>query len=263
MRNSRNLLRIAGTFLAANLAIAVYSQTTYAFTGLKKTGTERNYDAVPGAQQVQKNTLYNVLKELNVKKGVFFLFSDPALGSRQVNNIADLELNVEKILEQVLKNSGLKYKKVSDNTFVILSAKEKDKNSPDPRPINFQNNLPAENPGNSVSEMQFATITGTVTGDDGKPMMGVSIQVKGTSKGTTTNSRGEFSIEANKGDVLVISFIGYSTQELVVGDDNRITVFMAVSENSMNEVVVTALGIRKESRRVGYAVTKVAGSDFT
>jgi TonB-linked SusC/RagA family outer membrane protein len=87
--------------------------------------------------------------------------------------------------------------------------------------------------------------------------------VKGSSRGTTTNANGEFSIEANKGEVLVFSYVGFQTEEVVVGDNRTITVVLVALDNEMSEVFVTALGIRRESKRLGYSIAKVDGESLT
>jgi iron complex outermembrane receptor protein len=85
------------------------------------------------------------------------------------------------------------------------------------------------------------------------------VSVKGTNRGTSTNAKGEFSIEANKGDVLMVSYVGYQAQEVPVGNDKTLNISLSLGTTSMTEVVVTALGIRKEAKRLGYSVTKVDG----
>ncbi|MGB8194385.1 MAG: SusC/RagA family TonB-linked outer membrane protein, partial [Chitinophagaceae bacterium] len=89
------------------------------------------------------------------------------------------------------------------------------------------------------------------------------VTVKGTRKGTSTNSNGDFSIEANKGEILVISSIGYVTQEVAVADNTRLAISLTLADKQMSEIVVTALGIRKEAKRLGYAVSKVDGEGLT
>jgi hypothetical protein len=78
-----------------------------------------------GGDTNDKLTLIAVLRDLNRQKGVYFLFSDETLGSKIVNPVKDPGAAIEKILDDVLNNTGIKYRKVSDNTFVILDAKEK------------------------------------------------------------------------------------------------------------------------------------------
>lgn len=101
------------------------------------------------------------------------------------------------------------------------------------------------------------TVTGTVLDGDSKPVNGATITVKGTTKATTTNSDGKFSISAAGNDVIVLSFVGFITQEIPLNGRNSLTVNMAPSDGSMSEVIVTALGIKRQSKKLGYSATSV------
>ena len=95
-----------------------------------------------------------------------------------------------------------------------------------------------------VSVPVFAqTITGKVTASDGQPLPGVSILVKGTTSGSTTDASGKYSLSAGKNGTLVFSFIGYKTQEVAI--ENRSVVDIALAEDAtmINEVVITAFGV--------------------
>ncbi len=101
------------------------------------------------------------------------------------------------------------------------------------------------------------TIKGTVSDETG-PLPGVSVLIKGTTNGTETDFDGHYAIQANKGDVLQFSFVGMETAYKTVGDSNTIDVVLTVSsENVLEEVVVTALGIKREKKALGYAVSQV------
>lgn len=207
----------------------------------------------------EKQSLFSVLKELNRQKGVYFLLSEEGMGAVQVKAAKDYSADTEKILSDLLKETGLKYKKVSGNTFVIVHEKEKGKPSNDL--------LLVANDGSALQTSSLKSfrlpITGRVTASDGQPLPGVSVRVKGTSRGTTTNVRGEFTIDAKKGETLVISYVGYQASEVLIGDNNNLTVSLSASESSLSEVVVTALGIRRERRALGYSVTEVKGDELT
>ncbi|HEY0679443.1 MAG TPA: SusC/RagA family TonB-linked outer membrane protein [Chitinophagaceae bacterium] len=256
--------RLTCISLAACLLVqSLHAQSGYAVNGKKKgifgLFSQNDNQNQPSAKQ----TLFNVLKDLNRQKGVYFLFSDPSIGSRQVNAVDNSNAAIEKILEQVLKNTGIKYKKVSDNTFVILYSKENPKKA-EKSGIQLESLQASQDAaGNNLVNSVNDVITGRITGSDGNPVAGVSISVKGTRRGTATNADGEFSIEANKGEILVISSVGYVTQEVVVSDEARISIRLVQSDSQMSEIVVTALGIRKEAKRLGYAVSKVEGEGLT
>ncbi len=109
------------------------------------------------------------------------------------------------------------------------------------------------------------TITGTVTSSsDGATLPGVSVIVKGTTTGTSTDASGKFAITVpNQQSVLVISFIGYSTQEITVGTRTTIDVQLQEDVTQLTEVVVTAIGIEREKKALGYAVSEVSGEDVS
>ena len=102
------------------------------------------------------------------------------------------------------------------------------------------------------------TITGRVIStDDNQPLPGVSIVVKGTTAGTTTRADGTYSLNASSGNTLTFSFIGYETQEIAVGNRSTINITLVSSPKALNEVVVTALGIKKDVRTTGVAIQTV------
>ena len=110
---------------------------------------------------------------------------------------------------------------------------------------------------------QDRTITGNVTSaDDNSPIPGASVVVRGTTRGTTTDADGTFRIQANRGQTLRISFIGTTTQDVAIGNADVISVKLKPEANALNEVVVTALGIKQEKRKLGYATSEVAGEDL-
>jgi len=107
-------------------------------------------------------------------------------------------------------------------------------------------------------------IKGKVTDDKGDALPGVSILVKGTQLGTSSDATGNFSLDVTTPNaVLVFSFVGYTGQEVTVGNRTTLDVKMIVESKALNEVVVTALGIKKEAKSLGYSVTKVDGALFT
>lgn len=119
-----------------------------------------------------------------------------------------------------------------------------------------------------MSSMQIAlaqnTITGKVTSaEDEQPLPGVSIVVEGTNTGTTTDLDGNFSIKARSQDVLQFSYIGFLTQSITVGNQSTINLTLEPDLQQLEEVVVTAFGIEKEKKALGYSVTQLGGEEFT
>ena len=111
---------------------------------------------------------------------------------------------------------------------------------------------------------QVRTISGMVTAQsDGIPLPGVNVLIKGTAKGTQTDYDGNYSIEAAKGDVLEISFLGMKTQLITVKDSNTVNVVLEDDALSLDEVIVTALGIKKEKKALTYSAQEVKGDALT
>ncbi|WP_224483787.1 SusC/RagA family TonB-linked outer membrane protein [Robertkochia aurantiaca] len=111
-----------------------------------------------------------------------------------------------------------------------------------------------------IAQLSFAqekTITGVVTDQNGLPLPGANVVVKGTATGTQTDFDGNYSIQAEVGDILVYSFIGQKSEEREVGQSNVINVQLVEDAQALEEVVVTAQGIRREKKALGYAVSSV------
>ncbi len=113
-----------------------------------------------------------------------------------------------------------------------------------------------------LSFAQEKTISGTITDESSLPLPGVNIVVKGTSTGTQTDFDGNYSITSSTGSTLVYSFVGYKTEEKVIGASNTISFGMLPDVEAIDEVIVTALGIKKEEKALGYSVAKVKSEEL-
>lgn len=118
----------------------------------------------------------------------------------------------------------------------------------------------AASPSRIGAHMSAQEVTGTITDENGEPLPGVNVVEKGTTNGTLTDATGKFklSVKSDKA-ILSISFIGYASQEIVVGAQTSLTIKMNTDTKILNEVVVTALGVKREEKSLGYAVQKVSG----
>lgn len=115
-----------------------------------------------------------------------------------------------------------------------------------------------------VSLAQVRNIKGVITDSDGLPLPGASVAVQGGQKGATTDFDGLYSIEAQKGQTLVFTYVGLETQTIVVGDAATINVKMVTaSSNALNEVVVTSLGLKRSKKTLTYAAQEVKGEEVT
>lgn len=116
--------------------------------------------------------------------------------------------------------------------------------------------------GMHVTFAQERTVSGTVSDNAGIPLPGVSVLVKGTKTGTQTDFDGKFAIKASPSQILVFSYIGMKSQEVVASSTSMI-VKLKDDSVELEGVVVTALGIKKDEKKLGYAVSKVSADEIT
>jgi iron complex outermembrane receptor protein len=100
----------------------------------------------------------------------------------------------------------------------------------------------------------------TLASADKSALVGISILVKGTNNGTTSNGNGEYTINAPANGILIFSFIGFAKQEVPVNNRSIIDVTLVEDNQQLNEVVVTAFGVKREKKQLGYSVSEIAGS---
>ncbi len=114
-----------------------------------------------------------------------------------------------------------------------------------------------------ISFAQTKPISGTVSSEDGStPLPGVSINIEGSSSGTVTDANGRFTLTADPNATLVFSYTGYLSQAIKIGAQNTINVSLKQANNSLDEVVVTSFGIRKDRRTLGYGVSQVKSEEL-
>lgn len=114
----------------------------------------------------------------------------------------------------------------------------------------------------AFSAMAQRTVSGKVTDDGGEALPGVNVVIKGTTTGTTTDLDGNYRLSVDEGATLVFSFVGFETQEVEVGARTTIDISMG-GATELQEVIVTAQGLEREKRALGYAVTSVEGEDIS
>ena len=176
-----------------------------------------------------------VISAIQTQTTYHFVFSERKIPSTRKVSINVKNENVTAVLDQLLANSAYTYTQL-DNNLIVITAK---------------------------NEVVTNTIVkGKVVDDKGLPLPGVAIRIKGTSLGTASDVNGDFSVNAPDNAVLVFSLLGFETQEVAIGGKTSITVTMVVSTKGLNEVVVTALGIKKDERKLGYSVSTVNGSSL-
>ncbi len=116
----------------------------------------------------------------------------------------------------------------------------------------------------SVAQAQTRVIEGKVVDENTEPIPGVNVLVKGTGQGTITDIEGQYRLNVSENaDALMFSYVGYETQEVPIGTRSIIDVNLAVDAQQLGEVVVTALGVEREAKALGYAVQEIQGESIT
>lgn len=186
--------------------------------------------------------LYDVFNTINRQTGYEFIYDEKLL-----QQVAPLNLNMHQaqladVLNACLDKRLFQYSFV-DKTIVISS----------------------KGIASSTTEIlqQVSPVHGVVKSPAGELLPGVSVQIKGTSKGTITDAKGNFSIAANPGDILIFSMIGYEAKSFTVGADKEISVSLAPQDSQLGAVVVTALGIKRSEKTITYATQQVDGLELT
>ena len=180
----------------------------------------------------KKETLKDILGLIEQNSDYRFLYSDNPIFEKDKLTVRVVNAGIEEVMAKILSGTGLHYT-INSKDLVVLSA--------------------------TGEADHFRSVSGRVVNEQGEPFQGVSVIVKGTTKGTMTNANGEFTIDAEPDDVLVFSYAGYLSQEVKTGTQTKVSVSLVPGTKSMDEVVVVGYGTQKKVNLTG-AVASV-GAD--
>ena len=187
--------------------------------------------------------LQTIFNEIGRQSGYDFFYDVNTLNKAKNINVNIRDASIEEALKVCLDGQPLYY--TIENKIVVIKRKEESLFS---RINNFFADI---------------AINGKVVDETGAGLAGASVVVKGTKKSTVTNGKGEFELnDVKPGAVLIISYTGYINQEIPVNNKTSINVVLKEDNQALNEVVVTALGIKREEKALGYAITKLKGEDL-
>ena len=185
--------------------------------------------------QKQNSTIIDILKEIEGSSEFTFFFNNNLVDINKKVSVNVKNGSLEELLTQVLKNTGYSYE-VIDRQVLI-----KQKNTID----KIEKNI-----------IQQATkITGIIVSETGEAIIGANVMIKGTSNGTVTDMDGKFSLNAGKGSILEISFLGYVSQQILVKNENTIRIILKEDSKALDEVVVVGYGVQKKVNLSGAVAT--------
>lgn len=238
--------------------LVLLGQSVYGYAQLALTSNNRFHSKAPGfAMQQQaaetkvllKDALENIKKQFNVQ----IAYQEGLLDNKFIpvslfNN--SKQFNLDENLKQLLSVFQLQYRKISDSQISIYSIKE--------------------TTVNSAPAIAAVLIGKVVDEKDGLPVIGASVYLKADPKiGTSTDVSGNFKLVVpdkftGKPLTLLVAYIGYNKEEVTVTDlTSPVQIKLKQNNSTLNEVVVTALGISKQKKSLGYSVTEVKGAEFT
>ena len=186
---------------------------------------------------VKNEPLKSTLKKVEQVSGYKFFYSENLPNLNRTVSISVKNATIEKTLNLILENKNISYK-VDENKVVTLMPDKKN------------NALPKK-------------VSGNVVDDTGEPVIGANILLKGSSNGTITDINGAFVLnDIPENGILVISYLGYQNEEVPVKGKNSLSIVLKENSKVLDEVVVTALGMKREEKALGYSVTKVTAEDL-
>ena len=190
-----------------------------------------------------RTTLGVVIKQIQSQSKYQFFYNDK-LSSTTVEALNVQNASLENVLNEVLKGKNISFK-VEDNIIYLSGGNESQQNS------------------NLQKQGQERKISGQIVDETGEPLIGVNVLVKGTSNGIITDFDGNYTLTVTGANpILQFSYIGYTPQEVAVKGQNVINLTMQSDTQVIDEVVVTALGIKREKKMLGYAVQELKSDEL-
>lgn len=189
--------------------------------------------------ELKNATLRQVFKSIEGQTTYRFSYRNALVDNKADITISTHQATVSTVLDKALQGRELTYRIVSAKSIVIS---DKTKQS-----------------GSSKNKR----ISGTVKSPDGEAIIGANVKVEGSTIGCITDIDGNFTLDVPENAKLTVSYIGYQTQKLSIAGKSLLNVMLKEDTEVLDEVVVTALGIKREEKALGYAVQKVGGDKLT
>lgn len=189
--------------------------------------------------ELKNATLKQVFKSIEGQTTYRFSYRNTMIDNKADITISKHQAVISAVLDEALKGRELTYSIVSSKSIVISDKVKQSGSSKNKR------------------------ISGTVKSPDGEPIIGANVKVEGSSIGCITDINGYFTLEVPENAKLSVSYIGYQTQNLSITNKSLLNITLKEDTEVLEEVVVTALGIKREEKALGYAVQKVGGDRFT
>ncbi len=238
MTNLKNRFKLKYKAVLLLIAVALQSGGIIAARGTA------GWQSLEVSLELNNVTLKHVFDRIEEQTQLVFAYNNEDVDNASKVSIHAQSTHVKEVLTEVLKNTGLTYE-VGDRFIMIVKR--------DSHPL----------PGPSRVMQQPGTITGTVTDESGEPLIGVNIIVKENATGSITDIDGQFILQGVPGNAtLVVSYIGYVTQEIKTGSRNVFSIILKEDTQALEEIVVVGYGIQKKETLSG-SVASIKADEIT
>ena len=184
-------------------------------------------------------TIGDFINQVEKQTDYLFVYSKSEVDLEESVPLNNGKKTVKECLNEAFNSTDVKY--VFENDYIVLT----------------------KNAALSVAQQSTKPISGVVMDDTGEPVIGANVIEKGTTNGVITDIDGKFALNVKENAVLSISYVGYIPQEIAVKNQSSITITLHEDTQILDEVVVTALGIKRSEKALGYSVQKVGGDELT
>lgn len=201
---------------------------------------------------IHQASLIKIFEEIESISEYRFLFESKQIESERKITLKLYNKDIKEVLDVIFSDTEIKYQLKGRQ--VILERVKKTKETAYPSTVNNNDNFK-----NDLQAQQ--QVKGVVSDAQGMPMIGANVIEKGTANGVQTDFDGNFSITVPQNAILVFSYVGFKAKEINVGSQSTLNVTLEEDAALLDEVVVTALGISREKKSLGYATQEVSGDD--
>ena len=188
---------------------------------------------------INNASIEQVLNKIEESSDFVFLYNDKTIQTDRIVTVRNKNGKITDILNEIFRGTNIVYTVIDKQ--IILSTNKL--------------NVVSQNPGFQLK--------GIVKDAKGEPLIGVNVKVKGAGNGTITDFDGKFVLQVAKGDILEISYVGYTPQSIKVSGEKLLDIVLNEDTKVLNEVVVTALGIKREQKALSYNVQQIKADELT
>ena len=214
---------------------------TLLFAVILQLSAENGYaQRIRAAISMNNVSVEQVLNKIEENSDYVFLYNNKAIQKDRMVSVHNTSGKILEILDEIFQGTNISYSIVDKQ--IILATKSVSA---------------------TVKDDNTVQVKGTVKDANGEPLIGVNVKVKGATVGTITDFDGNFSLQTKKGDVLEISYVGYTVQNVKVTGNEVLNIILQEDNAVLDEVVVTALGIKRETKSLTYNVQEMKAADLT